>query len=127
MLATPTFEAFANHHFLNLKTYRKSGDPMLTPVWFVQDGDKLYVTTRKEAGKAKRIVNNDTVEVAPCDHVGGLLGEWYQAQARILIDSADRQAAKNLLNGKYGDTETMQKVMPQIDETHVFIEISSRA
>lgn len=38
-------QQFENQQFLNLETFRKNGIGVKTPVWFVQDGETLYVRT----------------------------------------------------------------------------------
>jgi len=50
--------------YLCLITFRKSRVPVNTPVWFAERDDKLYVKTRIDSGKAKRIRNNLNVKVA---------------------------------------------------------------
>jgi len=54
-------EQFKDQNYLNLQTYRKNGEAIATPVWFVQDGDKFYVRTIAGSGKVKRIHNNAKV------------------------------------------------------------------
>ena len=49
------FEQFKDKKYLNLETYRKNGQVMPTPVWFVQDGEVFYVRTGANSGKVKRI------------------------------------------------------------------------
>ena len=39
------FDQLKQQQYLNLETFRKSGVGVKTPVWFVQDGDTLYVRT----------------------------------------------------------------------------------
>ncbi len=67
-----------------LTTYRRSGDPVHTTVWFAQVGDRLYVTTMNGAGKAKRIRNSEQVVVAPSDRMGTIQGPSQTARARVL-------------------------------------------
>ena len=45
-----------------------------TPVWFGEDEDKIYVMTRSDSGKYKRIRNNPQVLVAPCTMRGKITG-----------------------------------------------------
>ncbi len=92
---------FLDHKYINLETYRKNGKAMQTPVWFVQDQERLYVRTIANSGKVKRIRNNPEVRVAVCDARGGLLGDWQPAHAYLL----DEDTAKNVdrwLRTKYG-------------------------
>ena len=70
------------------------------PVWFAEHDNKLYVMTRSNTGKYKRIRINPQVRVAPCTIRGKVTGAEYAATARIL-PSADWQAAKELIRAKY--------------------------
>jgi len=71
-----------------------------TPVWFGEEGDKLYVMTRSDSGKLKRIRNNPRIEVAPCSFRGKISGPKFPAHARLL-QSQDFGFARHTLNGKY--------------------------
>ena len=55
------------HKFIALSTYRKSGQPVVTPVWFTQRDGKLYVWTGASSGKVKRLRNNPHVSLATSD------------------------------------------------------------
>lgn len=92
---------FANQNYLNLESYRKSGEAIRTPLWFVQDGDVLYFYTVAHSFKVKRLKNNPRIRIAPCDMRGNLKGDWVDATARVL-DTAEASHADNLLNQKYG-------------------------
>jgi PPOX class probable F420-dependent enzyme len=88
--------------YLNLETFRRSGVGMKTPVWFVQDGNTLYIRTIANSGKVKRIRNNGQVNIAPCKVDGALLGEWIPASARELHDNDTAMLVDRLLDKKYG-------------------------
>ena len=75
---------------------------MRTPVWFVQDGDTLFVRTVANSGKVKRIRNNGQVNIAPCKVDGALLGEWIPATAREVKDDEIDRKVDRLLDKKYG-------------------------
>jgi uncharacterized protein len=102
------FAQFDGHKYLNLETFKKSGDGVKTPVWFAADpaadlassDAKLYLYTIGVSGKVKRVRNNPRVRIAPCDARGNVLGEWVEARAEIV---ADEEAARGirLLNKKY--------------------------
>lgn len=100
---------FANHKYLNLETFRKNGQGVRTPVWFAESRPvaskpadaSLYVYSTGDAGKVKRIRNNPRARIAPCDIRGNLLGEWMDAEARIVTDNREAQLAQRLLDAKY--------------------------
>jgi uncharacterized protein len=90
-----------NERYLSLETYRRTGQAVPTPVWFVVHRDTIYVYTLASAGKVKRIRNNPRVRIAPCDVRGTLTGPWVEATARIALDTEAAQA-HDLLVAKYG-------------------------
>ena len=92
---------FAGQKYLNLETYRKTGNAVATPVWFAEDAGVLYIYSLANAGKVKRIRNHPRVRVMPCDMRGKPKGEWVEARARIL-DAAGAERAHRLLDKKYG-------------------------
>ena len=102
------FAAFAGHKYLNLETFKKSGEGVKTPVWFAADPSasldsndaKLYVYTIGVSGKVKRIRNNPRVKIAPCDMRGRVLGEWLEARVAILTGEEAARGMR-LLNKKY--------------------------
>jgi uncharacterized protein len=96
-----SFPHLQTQHYMNLTTYRRSGVPVTTPVWFAEEGERLYVYTQANAGKVKRIRHSSNVEVGPCDRVGRPLGPSQVASARLL-DPNDGKRADRLLTRKYG-------------------------
>ena len=107
---------FRGQPYLNLETYKRSGQAVPTPVWFVEHEDHLYVRTIAYSGKVKRVRNNPQVRVAPCDARGELLGEWSAGQARVA--SPEKSAAVNqLLGRKYGLRKRLFDLMNALRRT----------
>jgi uncharacterized protein len=86
--------------YISLTTFRKSGTGVATPVWFGEDDGKLYVMTRGDMGKTKRIRNNPQVRVAPCTMRGTVSGGEFAATARILRPE-EHARARHAINRKY--------------------------
>jgi len=97
------FEQFQNQDFLNLQTFRKNGEGVATPVWFVQDGKLFYVRTIANSAKVKRIHNNKKVKIMPCGSQGEPLGIWVNAQALESTDADTYSKMALWLAEKYGD------------------------
>jgi len=95
-------DQFNKKQYLNIETFRKSGEGVKTPVWFVENNGKLFIITMNESGKVKRIKRNTTVNIAPCKVGGELAGTWIKAEARIIDDITQIQEIDKLLNKKYG-------------------------
>ncbi len=87
-------------NYISLTTYRKNGVAVATPVWFGEEADKLYVMTRSDMGKTKRIRKNPQVRVAPCTIRGKATGPEFAALARILPPE-EHARARQALNRKY--------------------------
>lgn len=97
-----SLDLFTRHNYLNLETYRKNGAPVRTPVWFVQEGDSLYVWTQADSGKAKRIRREGRVRIAPCRADGALLGDWMDAHAQADASPEALAHVQRLMRRKYG-------------------------
>lgn len=105
MSAAPDFGALERSKYLNLESFRKSGQGVRTPVWFAGDPaggtpQKLYVYTEAGAGKAKRIRRDSRVRLAPCNVRGKLLGDWIEARAEI-VEGEEAARGMRLLDAKY--------------------------
>lgn len=98
-----TFAFLASQQFILLKTFRKNGVAVPTPVWFAFDNGKLYVMTIENSGKVKRIRNNGHVLLTPCDRRGNIVGDGKElaGQARVL-PASEHQHAQAVLAKKYG-------------------------
>ena len=105
--------------YISLKTFRKNGVGVPTPVWFGEDNGKLYVMTRSDMGKSKRIRNNPQVSVAPCTIRGRVTGPEFTATTRILPPE-DQAHARQTINRKYW----MARITAPWSRADVFIEIS---
>lgn len=86
-----------------METYRKAGVPVRTPVWFTidSDGDRIFVVTRSETGKVKRLRNNGSVRIMPCSMTGEPRGEWVAANARFATPE-EQETALRQRKKKYG-------------------------
>lgn len=93
--------ALTQANFLNLGTYRKSGQVVNTPVWFAELEGLYYVFSASDAGKVKRLKNSSRATVAACTATGKLTGEWIDASA-WLIEDQNKQMALRALHKKYG-------------------------
>ena len=119
-------EKFANQPYLNLETFRRNGDSMHTPVWFVQDGQKLYIRTMAESGKVKRVRNNPKVNVAVCEVDGRVMGEWVAGIGREVRGEPEIELkVDQLLDVKYGELKRdLARKAAQAGRKYTILEIS---
>ena len=111
--------AIRGQKYISLTTFRKNGSKVATPVWFGEDGDKLYVMTRSDMGKTKRIRNNAQVTVAPSTIRGKVIGPEAPASARILPPE-EQGHARQTINRKYW----LARLSSPWSKADAFLEIS---
>jgi len=92
---------FIDQKYVNLETYKKDGTPVRTPVWFMIDGDIVYVVTREKTGKVKRLKNNQNIRIVPCSFKGKPDSEWIKGIAQNVTGEEAEKAIK-LRKKKYG-------------------------
>ena len=104
MVRTPVLADLGHERFVSLTTFRRSGEPVPTPVWVLPDGRALVVSTPAGAGKLTRIRNNPRVTLQPCDRRGTVDpgAPLVEGTAEIITDSAASEAVSRRLAGKYG-------------------------
>lgn len=94
-------EQFRNFDYIRLETFRKNGQAVPTPVWFVVDDDMLYVRSYANSGKVKRMRNNSYVKIAPSDALGNPHGVTIKGTA-VRVDGDKEIKISQLLYRKYG-------------------------
>lgn len=101
MMNSDNLAILSKHKYINLETYKKSGQAVRTPVWFVISDGQIFVLTSQNTGKIKRIRNNPTIKIMPCGIRGDSKGEWVDGLARIATES-EMQNTIRLRYKKYG-------------------------
>ncbi len=87
--------------YISLETYRKNNQSVRTPVWFVIRNDLIYVVTRDQTGKVKRLRNSQQVKIATCTIRGKVTGQWMSGTSKILTEEETQDAVK-WRDKKYG-------------------------
>lgn len=122
-------ESFRGRKYCLLTTFRKSGAPVPTPVWFgIADG-KLYLGSEAAVGKVKRIRGNPCVRIAPCTARGRPLGQPLKARARVL-EPSESERAERAIAANYGPMRRLYEGAGkrlQIATVYIEVEPSSTA
>jgi PPOX class probable F420-dependent enzyme len=120
---------FLRKQYLALESYRRDGRPVRTPVWFLEDNNRLlYIVTDSKSGKVRRIRKNPYVRVVPCSYKGNPEGRWLDAEATLLEEDGASEI-KNMLNHKYGLVGKMARFYYRITrrkQTQVVIRVRIR-
>lgn len=109
--------SIADEKYIALTTYRRSGEPVTTPVWVnaVSDG-RIGFWTSMGSGKTKRMKNNAHVTVQASDARGRakggstpITGTAEMIQSGPLFDEVQSKGRK-----KYGFMVTLSKTMGRL-------------
>ena len=96
----PKLAEFDGQKYISLETFKKNGQGVKTPIWFVLYKNAFYVYTEADSWKVRRIRNNPRVRVAVCNMRGRIKGPWLDATASP-VEGDERLAADRLLDRKY--------------------------
>ncbi len=134
---TPTspaaLTALGEARFVSLTTFRRTGDPVSTPVWVARDGDALLVLTPTESGKVKRLRNSPRVELRPCSRRGRVADgvEGVPAAAEIVTDPTTVDRLTGVVRRRYGlefrVTMAIERLLARRQKPRVILRITSPA
>ena len=122
------FEHLTDAKYCLLTTYRRTGDNVGTPVWFVRDGDSILVCTDDPSGKIRRMRRDPRVDVAACSWRGRRLGPDEPGRAVILSGPlADRARATMDSNYSLGKRLFYRFIHPLVSrrKAMVFVRIDA--
>ena len=94
-------EQFSKQKYINLETYKRDNTSVKTPVWFVIDKGLVYIITRENTGKVKRLKNNQNVRIVPCSFKGEIKSEWVNGKVEKITGSESDRVIK-IRKKKYG-------------------------
>jgi PPOX class probable F420-dependent enzyme len=92
---------FSGRRYVNLESYKKNGDPKLTPVQSIEVDGVVYFRTDSKTWKVKRIRRNPHVRIVPSDRNGKPTGTWVEGEAHIL-EGKENDRAMELFKKEYG-------------------------
>jgi PPOX class probable F420-dependent enzyme len=100
---TASTTPFDNAAYINLRSFKRDGSAVDTPVWCAPLDGKLVIFTLRDSYKVKRVRRNAKVQIAKCDVRGRLLGDWQDATCRAVEGDPGYDArAYAALTRKYG-------------------------
>lgn len=92
-----------NPRYIRFTNFKRSGDPVSTPVWFAPHGDTWVFSSAPNAGKVKRLRNDPAVEITASDVRGRVKpGTPVFAGTARLLDDAEGAAAERSMSKRYG-------------------------
>jgi uncharacterized protein len=85
-------QALRGQHYCLIVTFKRSGEPVPTPVLFGTDNGRLYFRTERDVGKVRRIENDPHVRVGPCNWRAKPRGPLVEGRAHLLPSSNNERA-----------------------------------
>ena len=102
MPPTGSMRSLEGQRYALVVTFRRTGEPVPTPVWFGLDAGRLYFRSVATGHKLRRIAHTPRVLVAPCTGNGRPTGPAVAATARILNTPADEATAESAISANNG-------------------------
>lgn len=88
--------------YLNLETFKRNGDAVKTPMWFVTLDATIYLFTDGTSFKVKRLRRDSRVRIAPCNASGKVSGDWSEGSGELIEEVAVHERVYAALKKKYG-------------------------
>jgi PPOX class probable F420-dependent enzyme len=123
MPAKGTLQDIEGRNYCVLVTYKRSGEPVPTPVWFGVGDGRFYTRTEADSWKVKRIRRNQRVRVAPSTMRGRPLGPPFEGVARVL-EPAEFERAERAVAANYGiDRRLYMRFFGERPDNAAYIEV----
>ncbi|MGV0812635.1 PPOX class F420-dependent oxidoreductase [Mycolicibacterium boenickei] len=95
--------ASLNHtRYAMLRSFRRDGSPVDTPIWFAADGDRAIVFRTKVGPKTKRLSAHPEVELVACDYRGRITDPDPLHGRAVILAGAQAEQANQALHQRYG-------------------------
>jgi uncharacterized protein len=98
-------DELSHSRYALLRSFRRNGAPVDTPIWFGLDADALLFRT-KVGPKTRRLATRRDVELVACDYRGrvhpGARAASRVAGRATILSGADAERANRLLHRRYG-------------------------
>jgi PPOX class probable F420-dependent enzyme len=108
---------FEGENVISLETYRRNGEPVRTPVWFLKENGNLYVHTGDSTGKVQRIRRNPKVRVAPSYFRGKPKADYIDARAELETSPPTVKEYYSRIYKKYGLQGTLTKFVQRFSRS----------
>jgi PPOX class probable F420-dependent enzyme len=120
---TGEFEQLGDSGYLLLVTFKRSGEPVPTPVMFSKRDGKAYLRSEPNA-KVKRLRANPHVRVAGCNPRGKPKTAVYEGRARELPPEDHERAWRILRDGYSPAIRAYESAADRLPMEMTYVEVS---
>jgi PPOX class probable F420-dependent enzyme len=102
-MTIPRHAELKGSRYALLRSFRRDGTPVDTPIWFAFDDDGALLFRTKVGPKTRRLAARRDVELAPCDYRGQVRpGAATAAGRATVLSGAEAERANRVLRRRYG-------------------------
>jgi hypothetical protein len=123
--SAPDFTGFRGSHQCLLVTFKRSGEPVPSPVNFGLSGNAtLYFRSEPHTSKVLRAGRNPHVRVGPCSLRGKPRGPMVEAIARVLDESEHERASTILAANWDPASRLLERTLDKVGVSFVYVEVT---
>jgi uncharacterized protein len=104
-------------------TFKRSGEPVPTPVNFGLSSGRLYFRSEPRSAKVRRIRRDPHVRVCPCNLRGRPTGAMAEGTARVLSGEAAERADAALAGNWTTSMKVMERGLDRLPIEMVYVEV----
>ena len=120
-------ESLRGQTYAVLVTFRRDGTAVPSPVWLgVDDHGRVYVKTRRDAGKVKRLRRDNRVAIAPSDARGRPTGPAVRGSGRVLPQPEWAHAEETLAAAYGASRRISERLLGGPPDAAAYLEITPR-
>ncbi|WKG06293.1 PPOX class F420-dependent oxidoreductase [Mycolicibacterium sp. HK-90] len=98
----PSTDTLNRTRYAVLRSFRRDGSPVDTPIWFAVDDDQSIVFRTKRGPKTKRLSANPDVELVACDYRGRVTHPVPLHGRAVILSGDQAERANRALHRRYG-------------------------
>jgi PPOX class probable F420-dependent enzyme len=119
------FEPLRGHRQALVVTFKRSGEPVPTPVNFGLDDDgRLYFRCEPHVAKIRRIRNDAHVRVCPCNLRGKPTGPLAEGAARVLPPEEEERAHRAIASNWSAPMSLLERGGDRFGLDVVYVEVT---
>ena len=124
---TGDLDGFRGHHYCLVVTFKRSGEPVPTPVLFGLADGKLYFRTEAGTAKLKRIRNDPHARIGPCNWRAKPKGPLVEGVARVLPASRNEFAYAALRENYTFGQRMFESGIDRLPVEVIYVEVTPAA
>jgi PPOX class probable F420-dependent enzyme len=119
------FEGMGDARQCLVVTFKRSGEPVPTPVNFGLAGGRLYFRSEPRSAKVRRIGHDPRVKVCACNMRGKPTGPVVEGRARVLSETEAGKADEALAANWTAPMKAMERGLDRLPIEMVYVEVEA--